>query len=106
LGSIYDVYNVKSHIVSYSFTFYGKKYRGSERGGYGLLPGNIAVVYLDPKDPTTNSLTEFRLKSKKEHGIMIVRGCLSTGLAAFFAFVLWINSSKKKDALRGSKACP
>jgi hypothetical protein len=95
-GSIYTIQNNKSRFVFYSFAYRGKDYHGYERSELGTQSGDIVVVYFDPDDPKTSSLTEYRLKSLKEKRILIARGCLSFAWAAFFVFVVWKNESKRK----------
>jgi hypothetical protein len=98
LGSIYKSTNGRhGPRVYYSFSYEGKEYHGSESVAYGSVIGKYVAVYLDPNDPTTNTLTEFRLKSASDHKMMIGCGYASEGLAVILAFVLWIKRSKKQS---------
>ena len=64
----------------YRFSFAEHTYEGDD-GGYDLEVGETATVYLDPVDPSTNSLNDFRLKSKWKHSYAIFLLYLSIGLA-------------------------
>jgi hypothetical protein len=95
LGSIYKSTNGRGgpHVY-YSFDVDGKSYRGDE--GVGRYPINHVAVYFDPSDPTTNTITEYRLKRKQDHSIMIGCSYASEGLAAILVLVLWAKKSKNK----------
>ena len=83
--------------VFYSFLYDGEKYQGDDGVARGSILSNHVAVYFDPEHPATNTLTEYRLKSKKDHRMMIGCGYASEGLAVILALVLWIKRSSKKS---------
>ena len=89
MGSIYKSGDGRSgpH-VSYSFSYGGKQYRGSDSVARESVLSSHVAVYLDPDDPTTNGLTEYLRKSKQDHGLMIACMYAAVGLAVILAFVL------------------
>ncbi len=99
LGSIYKSTHGKGGPrVFYSFSYDGKEYHGDDSVAYGSVLSSHVAVYLDPNDPATNTLTEYRSKSAFDHKIMIGCGYASEGLAGILALVLWIKRSKKQSA--------
>jgi hypothetical protein len=98
LGSIYKSTNGKGGPrVFYSFLYVGKNYHGDDGVARESVLSNHVAVYLDPDDPATNTLTEYRLKSKQDHQMMIGCGYASEGLAVILALVLWTKRSRTKS---------
>jgi hypothetical protein len=64
----------------FRFSFGGATYEGTESQSE-LKPGNVVMVYFDPEDPSTNSLTEFNSSSKMKHSFMLVIVVISVGMA-------------------------
>jgi hypothetical protein len=70
----------------YRFAFKERTYDG-DNGGYDLEAGKTVTVYLDPDDPSANSLDDFRLQSKWKHSYAIFLAYVSIGLG----FILLIR---------------
>jgi hypothetical protein len=85
------------YAACYSFNYEGRKYSGDENHHSRLSSSDTVAVYFDPDDPTTNSLTEFRVKSGRDHGTMISFGFASVGFAVILALFLAIKRSKEKQ---------
>jgi hypothetical protein len=51
--------------VFYSFLYDGEKYQGDDGVARGSILSNHVAVYLDPDDPATNTLTEYRFKEQE-----------------------------------------
>jgi hypothetical protein len=97
LGSIYRTSHWKQGTAFYSFTYAGRKYHGREMVRPDQLCLCDVAVYLDPAHPSTNTLVEYRHKSRQDHSMMIGCGYASGGLGVILAFVLWIKNSKMKS---------
>jgi hypothetical protein len=78
----------------YRFSFAGTAYEGADIA-YPFL-GKKVTVYLDPDDPSTNSLTQFSTESKRSHDNMISLLYVSVGLGIVSAIV-WTNLIINKD---------
>jgi hypothetical protein len=89
-GTVYEVIHHKGDTAHYSFTYEGKQYLGSEETG----PDQCAcetMVYLDPTNPSMNTLTEYRIKLNKDRSLMFTCGYASLGFAAALASAWWFN---------------
>jgi hypothetical protein len=70
----------------YRFSFEGRTYDGSGTGD--LYVGESLTVYLDPKDPFTNSINDFRLTKTWKHSYAVFLFYVSVGLALILFFRL------------------
>ena len=101
LGSIYRTTRWKQDKAFYSFTFAGQKYYGSEIVGPDKMCICDVVIYFDPEHPSTNTLVEYRKKSKQDHWMMVGCGDASAGLAVALAFVLGLKMTRARAVQTG-----
>jgi hypothetical protein len=81
IGTILDVHTFgKGSANHYRFSVDGRVYEGWD-GAYPLTVGERVTVYLDPGDPSTNSLTDYRTESRRNSSSMRILIYLSIGLA-------------------------
>jgi hypothetical protein len=59
--------------------------------------GETVVVYLNPDDPATNSLSEYRVKAADDQQYMIVFGVASAIVAAILTRT-WANEKSGTDS--------
>jgi hypothetical protein len=96
LGTVYKVTHGKQYTAHYSFKYEGKEYRNSEitRPDQGVCD---VAVYFDPRNPSTNTLVEYRHKINQDRWVMHACGYASIGLAGTLAVVLWIKRSRTRS---------
>ena len=105
LGSMYKFTHRKHDKAFYSFTYAGREYYGSEIVAPNHCFCDVAV-YFDPNHPSTNTLIEYRRKSKQDHDLMMWCIYAAGALAVILACVLWlknIRKSRETEYLRISK---
>lgn len=94
LGTMYKLTQGRhGPTASYSFTFEGKKYYGSESVSSDHCFCDVAV-YFDPTHPSTNTLVEYGRKAKLDHGMMVWCSYGSLVLAAILGCVLALRRPK------------
>jgi len=97
LGSITAIHHGKSDTASYSFTYEGREFHGSQIVSPDQYFGSVAV-YFDSAHPSTSSLVDYRRKAKLDHSLMVGCGYTSVGLAVVLAFVLYLKKAKEGPA--------
>jgi hypothetical protein len=100
-GTVYEVIHGKGYTAHYSFTYEGQQYFGSETTGPDQSVRDT-TIYFDPTDPSTNTLTEYRIKREKDHSTMFYCGYASVGLAAALAFAWKFKDQRGSSAQTGS----
>jgi hypothetical protein len=95
LGSMYKFTHWKHDKAFYSFTFAGREYHGSEIVAPNHCFCDVAV-YFDPNHPSTNTLVEYRRKSRQDHLVMIWCAYVTIGLVILLAFVLALKKARQK----------
>ncbi len=96
LGSMYKLTHGKSTTAFYSFTVAGKEYKGSEMVRSDHCFCDVAV-YFDPNDPSTNTLVEYRRKSRQDHAVMMGCSYAALGLAVILACVLMFKKATQNQ---------
>jgi hypothetical protein len=100
LGTVYKVTHGKQYTAQYSFAYEGKVYRGSEITHPDQCVCD-AAVYFDPTNPSTNTLVEYRRKSKQDRWMMHACSYTSIGLAVALACIWGLKKPRGESAQGG-----
>ena len=73
------------YTYDYRFSFEGRIYDGGGTG-HDLWAGKSVTIYLDPNDPFTNGIDDFRLSRTWKHSYAVFLFYVSIGLALLLFF--------------------